>query len=313
MKKISTTAELRHKAEKLLRIKAPETGGIGADLEVFRLYHELQVHQIELELQNVELRNAYDELNELNNTLNKRVDDGLAHLRQMDAIMLSQSRLAGMGEMIHCISHQWRQPLNILGIHLQRLGLSYGKREFSKEYLDKIIHKSINLIYHMSQTINDFSGFFKLDKEKIHFDVGESVRATVALIHASLEANNIALNTLKSPLSPTMGYPHEYAQVLLIILQNSQDALLEHRVKQPLITVSSFMVNDTSVVTITDNAGGIPEQNMEHIFEPYFTTKAPDKGTGIGLFMAKTIIEKNMQGRLTVCNIIGGAEFRIEV
>ena len=110
-----------------------------------------------------------------------------------------------------------------------------------------------------------------------------------------------------------MGYPNEYSQVLLNIILNAQDALLEHRVKQPQITVSSFVENGRSVVTVVDNAGGVPVEILDKIFEPYFTTKGPDKGTGIGLYMSKTIIEDNMGGKLTVRNINEGAEFRIEL
>lgn len=113
---------------------------------------------------------------------------------------------------------------------------------------------------------------------------------------------------------PTItGYPNEYAQVLLNILMNARDALLGHHVADALISIRIFSEGDTSVVTITDNAGGITGEIIDRVFDPYFTTKGPDKGTGIGLFMSKTIIEKNMAGKLTVSNTGSGAEFRIRI
>ena len=109
------------------------------------------------------------------------------------------------------------------------------------------------------------------------------------------------------------GYPNEYAQVILNILMNAKDALLERKAERPLIVLRLFSERGKAVLTVTDNAGGIPDAIIEKIFDPYFTTKGPDKGTGIGLFMSKTIVEKNIGGRLTARNIGGGAEFRVEV
>ena len=121
----------------------------------------------------------------------------------------------------------------------------------------------------------------------------------------------IVVQTEGNPL--VKGYPNEYAQVLLNILMNARDALIADEVNDALILIKSFSEGDTAIVTITDNAAGIDEEIIKKLFEPYFTTKGPDQGTGIGLFMAKTIIEKNMGGRLTVRNTENGAEFRIEV
>jgi C4-dicarboxylate-specific signal transduction histidine kinase len=109
------------------------------------------------------------------------------------------------------------------------------------------------------------------------------------------------------------GYPNEYAQVLVNILMNAGDALCERNIDAAMIAINVFAEGDKTVVTISDNAGGIDEEIMDNIFDPYFTTKGPDKGTGVGLFMSKTIIEKNMGGKLTVHNSARGAEFRIEL
>jgi signal transduction histidine kinase len=325
---------LRRRAEDQLSFKKPVSGVSPIDTESLRLLHELQVHHIEMEMQNAELRSARNEaeaikdklelqlinskiaelaLEQLNKTLEQRVSEGVKELRKQDTMLLVQNRQAAMGDMINCIAHQWRQPLNFLGISAQGLPFLYESNLLDKENLDKYVIDTMQTIDYMAKTIDDFMNFFKTDKEIVLFEVKKSVNTTVSLVIDSLKHNNIKLNIITKDEPFINGYPNEYSQVLLNIILNAQDALLGHNVKQPCITVSSFMQNDKSVVTITDNAGGIPEQNLAKIFEPYFTTKEHDKGTGIGLFMAKTIIEKNMHGKLTVHNNKDGAEFRIEV
>jgi signal transduction histidine kinase len=253
------------------------------------------------------------ELQKNNESLEQRIDDNVKELRRMDKMLLVQNRQAAMGEMIGFIAHQWRQPLNILGIKIQTLALYYDKDHFNKELLDKFVRESMLTINQMSQTINDFGNFFMLGKNPITFEINRSVIDTVSLVRDSLKFDQITMSINTQGDLFINGYPNEYSQVLLNIIMNARDALLEHKVEQPCITISSFMENDRAVITIADNGGGIPDEILDHIFEPYFTTKSPDKGTGIGLYMAKTIICKNMGGRLTVRNINGGAEFRIEV
>ena len=108
-----------------------------------------------------------------------------------------------------------------------------------------------------------------------------------------------------------MGFPNEFNQVLLNILSNAKDAFMDNKIYAPLVKIKAFKENGKAVITLTDNAGGIPTDVIGKIFDPYFTTK--DKGTGIGLYMCKVIIEKNMGGNLSVRNVEGGVEFRIEV
>ena len=254
------------------------------------------------------------QLEELNLYLEQRVAAAVTEMRKKDQLMILQSRQAAMGEMIGNIAHQWRQPLNTLGLVVQELLLTYGREEFNKENLEASVRKSMELITHMSRTINDFSTYFKPCLEKTQFSVNQAVTKTLLLAGPSLKSLNIAIKVIARDEAEITGYPNEYAQVLLNILLNCRDAFAERRSGgQPLITVTVTKENSRSVVTIADNAGGIPEDIVDKVFDPYFTTKGPDKGTGIGLYMAKTIIEKNMGGRLTVRNQADGAEFRIEV
>lgn len=234
-------------------------------------------------------------------------------LRAREQMLMQQSRLAAIGEMIGNIAHQWRQPLNTLGLYLQGLTVAWEMGDFQREEADQTISKAMDVIFHMSQTIDDFRYFFKPDKEKISFNIHEVVTKTVSLIDGSYKDRHIALEVIAEAEPSLVGYPNEYSQVLLNILSNARDALIERKVAEPQVAVRLFVEGDRTVVTIADNAGGIPENIMHRIFDPYFTTKDPDRGTGVGLFISKTIIEKNMGGRLTACNCGDGAKFRIEV
>jgi hypothetical protein len=168
-------------------------------------------------------------------------------------------------------------------------------------------------IQHMSQTINDFRDFFRSDKEMVMFSLDAVTRQAVAFVDQTFQDLKIKidLDTKKSLM--VRGYPNEFAQVLLNILMNARDALVGNNIADARIVLRTFKDGDSAVVTVTDNAGGIPEEVIDMVFDPYFTTKGPDKGTGLGLFMSKAIIEKNIAGRLTVRNTGNGAEFRIEV
>ena len=136
---------------------------------------------------------------------------------------------------------------------------------------------------------------------------------TLSLIEDSFKNQHIGIEVVAKDDPVIHGYRNEFAQVLLNILNNARDALTERDIDDPRVTITICSEGDRAVVTIADNAGGIPEEIMGKIFDPYFTTKGPQAGTGVGLFMSKTIIEKNMGGRLTARNIANGAEFRIEV
>jgi signal transduction histidine kinase len=262
---------------------------------------------------NDRLTSACHTIAELNRTLEMRIDRTVDELRRKDRMLILQDRQAVMGEMINYIAHQWRQPLNTLGLIVQQVPLYYDSAEFSREFLESNANQGMELILHMSQTIDDFRNFFKSDKEIITFGVNQVIARTLSLIEMSFKEQqiSIALQTEGEPM--VNGYPNEYAQVLLNILMNACDALVGHKVDDALISIHAFAEGDTTVVTISDNAGGVADEIIDRLFDPYFTTKEPDKGSGIGLFMSKTIIEKNMGGRLTVRNTGNGAEFRIEV
>jgi signal transduction histidine kinase len=262
---------------------------------------------------NRELLNAKNELRNLNEKLERRVEERTAELREKDQLLLLQSRQAALGEMLGNIAHQWRQPLNILGLTIQQLPLYHDLGELTGEFLNQNVNSSMELIKHMSQTIDDFRNYFRPDKEKVEFNVLETIENSLSLLEGSLQNPQVTVEIVTKDDPVIYGYRNEFAQVLLSILNNARDVLTERAIDDRRVKITIRTEGNRAVVTIADNAGGIPGEIMGKIFDPYFTTKGPQLGTGVGLFMAKTIIEKNMGGRLSVCNNVDGAEFRIEV
>ncbi len=252
-------------------------------------------------------------LNELNKTLEQRVETQVAEIKHKDQMLMRQTRQAAMGQMIDNIAHQWRQPLNSLGLTIQQIPLYYDTKDFNREFLEECSDKAMKTIQHMSQTIDDFKNFFNIDKEKIDFEIDQLIQKTVSLVEASFWDQHISVTVHCEHKLHLAGFPNEYSQIILIILNNARDVLAERRNINGQVVIKAFKENDATVMTITDNAGGIPEDIIDKIFDPYFTTKAEDKGTGIGLSMAKNIIENSFGGGLTARNTGDGAEFRIEV
>jgi signal transduction histidine kinase len=228
-------------------------------------------------------------------------------------LLIIQSRHAAMGEMISNIAHQWRQPLNMLGLLSQELLMTHRAGRFSQELIEANVKKIMEIIHFMSKTIDDFTSFVRTDKKKEIFSVRAVVEKTLSLLEPTLAAQKIRTKIEATGDPVIEGYPNEYSQVIFNIISNARDAFFARRVASPVVTVAIRNQEGRTVVTVTDNAGGIPEQIIEKVFEPYFTTKGPSHGTGIGLFMCKMIIENNMDGTISVSNVSGGAEFRIVV
>ncbi|MGD0585121.1 MAG: PAS domain-containing protein [Oryzomonas sp.] len=265
---------------------------------------------------NQELSKHVAELQEANKKLEvetgKRIQ-ALEELRLKEQMLLKQSRFAAMGEMFGNIAHQWRQPLNVLGLLVQEVGLSCDSGELDKQLLDTNVARVMEIISQMSQTIDDFQNLAAPDKNKSWFKVAQVIGKSVKLMEQGLRKDGVTLEVDSSGDPHIEGYPNEYGQVFMNLLANARDALLERKTPQARITVRSWTENGRSVVTVADNGGGIPEEIMDRIFDAYFTTKELGKGTGVGLFISKTIIEKSMGGRLLARNTADGAEFRIEV
>ncbi len=234
-------------------------------------------------------------------------------LRMQERMLIQQNRHAAMGEMIGNIAHQWRQPLNTLGLYTQRLAMLYDTPEFTRDFVRSSTARSMEIIQYMSKTIDDFRSFFLSDRKKVSFRASDAVNKVMTLLEASFQENKIRI-LLETEDDPSIvGFPNEYAQALLNICINAKDALVERAIASPWLKICILAHDERSVVLLSDNAGGIDEALIDKIFDPYFTTKGLQHGTGIGLFMSRTIIENNMGGWLSVRNTGVGAEFRVEV
>jgi PAS domain S-box-containing protein len=267
----------------------------------------------ERKLAEEQLRQKKQLLEALNSTLEKRVQEEVAKNREKDIILIQQNREAALGETLEHIAHQWRQPINAISLIVQDLEETYSCNELTDDYVHETVGKTISLLEHMSQTIGVFRDFYKPDRGKTSFNVKASVDLALSFIEPALRFQHIAVKLDLDAALSASGYPKEFAQVLLNILTNARDAFKEKNVAKPVIELRAFAENDKYVVTITDNAGGIPDTIIDKIFQLYFTTKESSGGTGIGLFISKNIIEKNMGGHLSVANVEQGAQFRIEL
>jgi PAS domain S-box-containing protein len=260
-----------------------------------------------------ELRSRQQQLVELNDTLEKRVEEEVATNRAKDLLLIQQNRQAALGEMLDHIAHQWKQPINSISLIVQDMERAWTFEELTGEYISDAVHQTMDILIHMSQTIGVFRDFYLPDKERAVFGVGDAVHAALTFIMPSLRFDAIGVECEADAGLTAVGYHKEYTQVLLNILGNARNALLENKAPDPVIRIRAFAERGMAVVTITDNAGGIPEMLMEKIFDLYVTTRKALGGTGIGLYMSKNIIEINMGGALSVRNVPGGAQFRIEI
>jgi len=246
------------------------------------------------------------------NTMEEKIQHALEEHHQQNKIMIQQSKLASMGEMIGNIAHQWRQPLNALGLINQKIAILSKRGKLSDDMIQTNTSNANELIFSMSNTIDDFRDFFKPDKQAETFDIAEVVNASIKLLDSSLEDSHIKLYIdISQGECKIFGYKNEFIQVVVNIINNAKDALKEKSTGSRDIFINS--VNENGIVTfnISDNAGGIPEDIINRIFEPYYTTKEEGKGTGIGLYMSKTIIEDNMNGNISAYNTEDGAMFKM--
>ena len=260
-----------------------------------------------------QLINTQLELEEYKKSLEEQVEKEIKKRREKETLLMQQARLAAMGEMIGNIAHQWRQPLNSLSLVIGNMQDSFELEKLNKDIMDRSTTKAYKLIDKMSTTIDDFRNFFMTDKETLDFDVNHVVNESLSLIEASLRNNSIEVKDSTSSSHILHGFKNEFSQVILNLLNNAKDILVENMVENPIIKVTSVDDDSTVAITVEDNGGGIPEKILDRIFEPYFTTKEQGKGTGIGLYMSKMIIEDHMNGTITASNNDEGAIFKIVI
>ncbi|MGD9623591.1 MAG: sensor histidine kinase [Arcobacter sp.] len=261
----------------------------------------------------LQVQNRESALESLNENLSLKVKQGIEEAKQKDRKILEQAKLARIGSMISMIAHQWRQPLSQLSGILMELETTTRFKKVDNDYILNAIDKSDKMIEFMSNTIDDFRNFYKPDKKKEDFYVSDACKKAINIIDATLENLGINLILDIKEDKKIFGYPTEFSQVILNIISNAKDVLIEKNIKNPKIEINIESKGILSIITIKDNAGGIEEKNLEQIFDPYYSTKDSSKGTGLGLYISKLIIERNMGGDLSVSNNSEGAVFKIVV
>ncbi|WP_169753186.1 PAS domain-containing sensor histidine kinase [Campylobacter mucosalis] len=254
------------------------------------------------------VREKTAELRKLNENLKDIVASEIAKNEEKTKMLLVQSRLASMGEMIANIAHQWRQPLNELSLTLFKI-----KKDASlNQNIDIPYEKSKKIIQSMSNTIEDFRGFFSDSKDPELFCVADAITNSLVMVKGTLKKEKINLvveNELKDEI---FGFQSQLMQVIINLLNNAKDALIERQIDDRQVVLQTKKDSKNFIIIVKDNAGGIDSKIIDKIFEPYFTTKHSLQGTGIGLYMSKLIIDK-FKGSIKVTNVEKGAQFTIEL
>lgn len=239
--------------------------------------------------------------------------EDITELTQTQKQLLLHTKEAQMGEMINMIAHQWRQPLSSISSLVMNLQLREELEDYDKEVYFKGFQNIANTVQHLSKTIDDFRSFFKEDKRTSKLQIDQLIESGINLVKPALIYNDISLNVEHLCSDEITIYKNEFTQVLVNILKNSQEVLQERKIHKPEITIKTFKVNENYKVSISDNAGGIDPQIIDKVFDPYFTTKSELNGTGLGLYMSKTIIKEHCKGDISVVNSSAGAIFTISL
>jgi len=247
--------------------------------------------------------------NEIN--LQRMIDEEVEKNKHNQLLMIQQSRLAQMGEMIAMIAHQWRQPLNNLSLVNQLLVSKYEKAKLDDKTIKYFSENSKKQIREMSRTIDDFRNFFKAEKFEQDFSINEVVRNILNMVETIYTNNNIKINFHSKKDYHSVGYPNELGQAILNIINNAKDALIEQDIDEKYIDIFFEETDEYIVINIIDNAGGIPDDIIDKIFDPYFSTKTEKNGTGLGLYITRIILQEHMNAKITVQNNDNGATFKI--
>lgn len=250
-------------------------------------------------------------LNHTNAELEKQLKMEIEKRREKEEILLNQTRQAAMGEMISMIAHQWRQPLAVIGMIADNISLDLQLDTLNNSQLEESLKNIGTQVQYLSQTIDDFRQFFLPNKNKEKLLLQDCLESAFQIIGKSLLSHNIEVIKNYEDVSTIALYKNELVQVFINLLKNSQDAFLEKKNHNHQINVQTKEYETYIEVLIEDNAGGIPKEVQNQIFQPYFTTKSKKNGTGLGLYMSKTIIEEHSCGTIDMYNSDEGAVFSI--
>ncbi|MCF6309679.1 MAG: ATP-binding protein [Sulfurimonas sp.] len=243
----------------------------------------------------------------------KKLQDKEKTLKERDLQLLEQSKRAEIGEMIGNIAHQWRQPLAIVNSCVGVLKEKNSANILSKEEIAQKLEKMEKRIEYMSDTIEDFMNYYKPNKGGTYFKVHKAIQKALDILNMSTNTKKININLFIDSNIEIYGLINEFVQVIVSILSNINDIIKNKNLSSANITISLTKDKEYTTLIIADDCGGIETNNLTKIFDPYFTTKHKAIGTGLGLHIAKMIIEDNMRGTLSAKNDNGGAKFIIKM
>ena len=275
---------------------------------------EKELEQLNLNLEQ-KVKEQTKQLKELNKTLEQRVQEEIKKNEEKQKLLFWQSRMASLGQMLGNIAHQWRQPLTELNLTL--FNMKKASIQNNEKKVDELYKESKSLISNMSSTIDDFTNFFNPQKEKKSFEIKDAINEALIILRKVIELENIHIQ-IDVPIDyKVIGVSNELSQVVINLIQNSKDAFIQNDItnRTIIITLKEELILDKkyALLELKDNAGGISKENIDKIFDPYFTTKYKSQGTGLGLFMSKMIIEKSLEGELSHKNIDDGSLFTISI
>ncbi len=248
-------------------------------------------------------------------TLVERVEEEVQKNRQKDEELLRNSKLAQMGELLSIISHQWKQPLSTISMYTADsiIGLEMGDHP-SKEDQKNIYHAIDKQVKFLSKTMDDFRHFYNPNKALKHIYMPHVIEQAIEILTPELKKSNITVHTGFHYNLPLHSYPNEITQAILILLKNAKDAHDENKKTHPKrIHISGYQQKGLWIIEVRDNAGGIHPDDLPHIFKQFFTTKDNKKGTGLGLYLCKTIVEESCRGKIEVERIEDGTLFRLSI
>ncbi len=251
------------------------------------------------------------ELEELNAALEERVRAGIEENRKKDSIMIHNSKLAQLGEMMGLIAHQWRQPLSAISATATGMQIKFELDSWTPEYVESSLHNIEEYVLHLSDTINDFTNFFKPSKRLGRIQAREIIKKALFIMSPLLTKENITILNKYNSENSIETYPNEVVQVVLNLIKNAVNALAKREIENPEIIITEYEKGGKNFIEVSDNAGGIDEKIFKKIFEPYFSTKNAENSMGLGLYMSKFIIEESCAGTLNVENIDNGVKFTI--
>ncbi|MBL6973834.1 MAG: ATP-binding protein [Sulfurimonas sp.] len=277
---------------------------------ILKQQYDLQYFNTELELK---VEEKTRELVELNESLEGKVKEKVQELIAKDQLLTAQSKQAVMGEMISMIAHQWRQPLSTITLQISNLHLKrLLNQEVSIEECDKVLREISDSIMYLSDTIDDFQTYFQPQKEKSFIDVTELIERAINFLRPRMK--NLKMQIIYDDKHKVMieTYENEMVQIILNIINNTIDAFIENEIQNAKVYIDLEENEDSVVIVIKDNAGGIDEENISKIFEPYFSTKGKN-GTGLGLYMCQMIVEKQFKGEIRVASFMDETTFKVEI